>query len=182
MRSQVRYLGLKQLEGKLRPIRKLPSHDIPKGGWIRSLRSALGLAGVDLASRLGVAPSSLSAMENSEVAGTISLNSLRKVAHAMDCELVYAVVPRTSLAKMMQRRAEEKAEELLRQVGQTMALEQQSVSDEETRDLSRKAIVRSLLEKPSRLWKPMATVKSERAPLPKEETESGGERKTYAAS
>lgn len=153
MRSPVRYLGLKQLEEKLRPIRKLPSHDNPKGGWIRSLRCALGLAGVDLASRLGVAPSTLSAMESSEVAGTISLNSLRKVAHAMDCELVYAVVPRTSLAKMMERRAEEKAEDLLRQVGQTMALEQQGVSDEEARELSRKALVRSLLEKPSSLWK-----------------------------
>jgi predicted DNA-binding mobile mystery protein A len=151
--TSLRQLGLKQLDEKLRPIRKLPTHDAPKGGWIRALRSALGFTGVDLASRLEIAPSSLSALEGSEVAGTISLNSLRKVAHAMDCELVYSVVPRTSLAKMMERRAEEKADLLLRQVGQTMSLEAQDVRDEGELEHSRKALVQSLLEKPSSLWK-----------------------------
>jgi len=153
MKSSVHRLGVKQLDEKLRPIRKLPSRDVPKGGWIRSLRSALGLAGVDLARRLGIAPSSVAALENSEAAGTVSLNTLRKAAAAMDCELVYAIVPRSSIAKVLERRATEKADAMLRHVGQSMNLEAQGVIDDTAHDLSREAIVRSLLEKPSSLWK-----------------------------
>ena len=153
MKSSVNRLGVKQLDERLRPIRKLTSRDVPKGGWIRSLRSALGLAGVDLARRLGIAPSSVAALENSEAAGTVSLNTLRKAAAAMDCDLVYAIVPRSSIGKVLERRANEKAEAMLRHVGQSMNLEAQGVIDDADRDLSREAIVKSLLEKPSSLWK-----------------------------
>lgn len=153
MRSSIRHLGVKQLDEKLRPIRKLPSRDIPAGGWIRSLRGALGLAGVDLARSLGIAPSSVTALENSEAAGTVSLNTLRKAAAAMDCDLVYAIVPRSSIAKVLERRAGEKADAMIRRVGQSMNLEAQGVVDDTARTLSREAIMKSLLEKPSSLWK-----------------------------
>jgi predicted DNA-binding mobile mystery protein A len=113
----------------------------------------LGIAGVDLARRLGVAPSSVAALENSEASGTVSLNSLRKAAEAMDCDLVYAIVPRSSLGKVLERRANAKADAMLRQVGQSMSLEAQGVKDSTARELSREAIVKSLLEKPSSLWK-----------------------------
>jgi predicted DNA-binding mobile mystery protein A len=153
MKSSLNRLGVKQLDEKLRPIRKLPSRDVPKGGWIRSLRSALGLAGVDLARRLGIAPSSVAALENSEAAGTVSLNTLRKAAAAMDCDLVYAIVPRSSIGKVLERRANEKAEAMLRHVGQSMNLEAQGVIDDADRELYREVLVESLLQKPSALWK-----------------------------
>ena len=153
MKSSVNRLGVKQLDEKLRPIRKLPSRDVPKGGWIRSLRSALGLAGVDLARRLGIAPSSVAALENSEAAGTVSLNTLRKAAAAMDCDLVYAIVPRSSIGKVLERRANEKAEAMLRHVGQSMNLEAQGVIDDADRELYREVLVETLLQKPSALWK-----------------------------
>lgn len=153
MKASLRNLGMKQMDEKLRPLRKLPFRDVPKGGWIRSLRGALGLAGVDLARRLDIAPSSVSALESSEAAGTVSLNTLRKAAGAMDCELVYAIVPRSSIAKLLERRAGEKADAMLRHVGQSMNLEAQGVEDDAARTLSREAIVKSLLEKPSSLWK-----------------------------
>jgi predicted DNA-binding mobile mystery protein A len=153
MKSSIRQLGMKQLDEKLRPIRKLPFRDVPMGGWIRSLRSALGIAGVDLARRLGIAPSSVSALENSEAAGTVSLNTLRKAAAAMDCDLVYAIVPHTSIAKVLERRAGEKADAMLRHVGQSMNLEAQGGVDEAARELHREILVESLLKKPSVLWK-----------------------------
>ena len=153
MKSSVNRLGVKQLDERLRPIRKLTSRDVPKGGWIRSLRSALGLAGVDLARRLGIAPSSVAALENSEAAGTVSLNTLRKAAAAMDCDLVYAIVPRSSIGKVLERRANEKAEAMLRHVGQSMNLEAQGVIDDADRELYREVLVETLLQKPSALWK-----------------------------
>jgi hypothetical protein len=71
----------------------------------------------------------------------------------MDCDLIYAIVPRSSIAKVLERRAGEKADALIRHVGQSMNLEAQGGVDDAARDLSREAIVKSLLEKPSSLWK-----------------------------
>jgi hypothetical protein len=42
---------------------------------------------------LGVNPSVLFRLEQSELRGTISVNGLYRVAQAMGCHLIYAVVP-----------------------------------------------------------------------------------------
>jgi predicted DNA-binding mobile mystery protein A len=111
------------------------------------------MQGVDFAQRLGIAPASASALEQSEAAGTISLKSLRKAAEVLDCDLVYALVPRKKLALAMERRAGAKADEMLGNVNQTMQLEAQGVDSLPARKQSREAIIKSLLEKPSSLWK-----------------------------
>jgi transcriptional regulator with XRE-family HTH domain len=49
-----------------------------------------------VAARIGVTRQSLGQFENAEAAGTITLSSLRRCAEAMDCDLVYYVVPRPS--------------------------------------------------------------------------------------
>src|SRR5215212_1792829 len=75
-------------------LRRLP---LPRLGWIREIRSALGMSAAQLAHRLGVGQSTVAKLEKSEAEATISLQSLRKVAEAMDCTLVYAFVPRNTL-------------------------------------------------------------------------------------
>jgi transcriptional regulator with XRE-family HTH domain len=47
-----------------------------------------------LADALGCKRQACAQLERSEARGAISLYSLRKAAAAMDCELVYALVPR----------------------------------------------------------------------------------------
>ncbi len=66
-------------------------------------------------------------IEHSEVNGTITLNSLRKAAEAIDCCLVYAVMPRTSLEDIIVRQARKTAEKEFFKIDKTMALEDQSV-------------------------------------------------------
>lgn len=84
--------------------------------------------GQQLAKRLAVAWQSMDDLEKSEANGTITLNSLRKVADALECQLVYALVPRSelSLKEVVQRRAERLALKALGYVEQTMALEDQA--------------------------------------------------------
>jgi predicted DNA-binding mobile mystery protein A len=113
----------------------------------------LGMRGVDFARRLGVAPATAAALEKSEATGTASLESLRKAAEVLDCDLVYALVPRGKLASKLEQRAGAKADEMLGQVNQTLRLEAQGVDPITSRRQSREVIIKSLLEKPAALWK-----------------------------
>jgi predicted DNA-binding mobile mystery protein A len=68
-------------------------------------------------------------LELAEANDAISLASLRKLAEALDCELHYALIPRTSLAQQLQARAEDVVAERMRPILHTMALEDQAVQD-----------------------------------------------------
>lgn len=76
----------------------------PVGGWIRAIREALGMSATQLARRIGVAQPTLTKLEQSEAAGRIQLDSLRRVAAALDCDVVYALVPRRPLQEMVEAR------------------------------------------------------------------------------
>ena len=65
----------------------------------------LGMSGRELAARIGLSQPALSQLEHSEVTGRAQLDSMRRAAAALDCELVYALVPRTSLEEIVQTRA-----------------------------------------------------------------------------
>jgi predicted DNA-binding mobile mystery protein A len=152
MKPALLALSRHQLDEKLASWKLLKNPEAPKCGWIRAIRMSLGMRGVDFAHRLGVAPASAAAMEQSEAAGTISLKSLRKAATILECDLVYALVPKKELASLLEHRACTKAENILRQVGHSMELEDQGVSIK-AQKFSREALIKSLLEKPSELWK-----------------------------
>ena len=101
----------------------------PPKGWIRAIRDALGINGVQFARRLGVRPQSVEALEKSEAEGTIQLKTLRRAAEALDCTLVYVLVPNTSLAGIIDARARKIAMRDLGRVAHTMKLEAQGTGD-----------------------------------------------------
>ena len=102
----------------------------PPRGWVRAIRDAIGMSGVQLAGRLGVRPQSVDALEKSEAAGTIRLDTLRRAAEAMDCTLVYALVPNTSLEAAVAARARAVALRDLAGIDHTMRLEDQLPSED----------------------------------------------------
>jgi predicted DNA-binding mobile mystery protein A len=145
-------LGRQQLDRKLKHLLPFRTQTVPGSGWIRAIRTSLGMTGVALSKRLGVTPASVSDLENSEKIGTITLNSLRKVAAAMECDLVYAIVPRTTLDDILKKRADEKARSMLGRIGHSMKLEGQSVELSQVHQQV-EALAQSLLENPKVLWK-----------------------------
>jgi predicted DNA-binding mobile mystery protein A len=145
-------LGRQQLDRKLKHLQPFRTQTVPGSGWIRAIRTSLGMTGVALSKRLGVTPASVSDLENSEKIGTITLNSLRKVAAAMECDLVYAIVPRTTLDDILKKRADEKARSMLGRIGHSMKLEGQSVELSQVHQQV-EALAQSLLENPKVLWK-----------------------------
>jgi predicted DNA-binding mobile mystery protein A len=116
------------LDEKLRAFQPAEKHRPPMRGWIRALRDSLGLSSAQLGSRTGVRSQSVDDWEKSEASGGISLDTLRRVGRAMDCTLVYALVPNTSLDDIVRRKAEGLAREAIAGVSHTMALEDQQVS------------------------------------------------------
>ena len=107
--------------------RALPALRRPVNGWVKAVRRALGMSARQLGDRLGVSASAVSQLERSEVDGGISLKKLAALADALDCELVYALVPRTTLADTVRARARERAHVAAALTNRHMALEDQRV-------------------------------------------------------
>ena len=131
----------------LTPIADLPEQRM---GWTRMVREALAMPAAVLAERLGVADTTVLRLEESERLGTAQLNTLRRAADALDCELVYAFVPRRSLEEQVLEQARARAEAEVRRIAHSMALEDQAVSARETESLI-EARTQEWLAKPG-LW------------------------------
>ena len=99
----------------------------PRAGWIRAVRTGLGMSQRVLAERLGVSQVAINNLEHSEAAGTISLAKLEEVAAALGCGLVYALIPETTIDDIVRHQATEVASDRLRYVGTTSVLEAQEV-------------------------------------------------------
>lgn len=97
----------------------------PARGWVRSVREALGLSQHDLAERLGVNQTTVRRLERSELDRVAQLSTLQRAAEAMDCDLVYALVPRESLQGIVEKRLARQLVEHVAAVHQSMLLEAQ---------------------------------------------------------
>lgn len=117
-----RELDRKFATADLQPVRARP-----RGGWIRAIRNGLGMSQEALAGRLDVTKATVAKLERSERNETISIGRLADVARAMDCQLVYALVPNSSLEHTVKKQAERVAAATLGYVAATMDLEDQSV-------------------------------------------------------
>ena len=122
------------LDKRLMSLRPIDRFAVPPKGWVRAIRDALGMSGAQLAARLGVKAPSVVALEQSETADTIRLETLRKAALALDCQLVYALVPNKPLADMVAERAQAKALGVIGGVSHSMAIENQNFISETLRD------------------------------------------------
>ena len=87
------------------------------------------MSSTELASRMAVGQSTISGLENSEIRGTIKLDTLRRAAVALDCDVIYYLVPRTSLEDTVRLQARRKAHEQLAQEPQPVPGEDGSAAD-----------------------------------------------------
>lgn len=70
------------------------SENIPNGSWIQTIRRSLLLSTASMARRLGISRSALTQIEQREHTGSVTLKTLKQVAKEMDCELIYAIIPK----------------------------------------------------------------------------------------
>ena len=145
-------LRTRQLNRKLEMFDHLRSMTPPRRGWIGEIRRALGMSARQLASRLNVTSPAVSQYEKGEVNRTITLETLEKVAAALGCEFVYALVPKVSLDDLLHRRARRLATEMIERTSHSMHLEQQDVSEREIKKQIEDLTHQLLVDRPRRLW------------------------------
>ena len=152
MRAQERAIARKQLDKRLNLLNNVDTLARPPRGWIKAIRESLGMTTAQLAKRLGVSQPRVLGIEKAEVSGSIKLESLERAARALDCRLVYALVPRKPLESLVEDRARNLARKRLRATSHSMALEDQRVDQvDEQEHLER--LVQKLLDQPgSALW------------------------------
>ena len=126
---------------------------LPPTGWIRAIRSALNMSMQQLGKKMSKSRQSVNKLEQREKDGTISLNSLKEVAKAMDMQFVYGFIPKDgSLEALIERKANEIAKRIVLRTSNTMKLEDQENSKQRI-EIAIKERAQSIInETPKILW------------------------------
>ena len=149
----MKHLYVHQLDDQIRQYVNGQRFDRIPQGWIRSSRTAIGMTLKQLASRLGFSVPAAKNFEMREVDEAITLASLRKIANAMEMDLVYYFKPKQdSLDELLQIRAELKAKELMESSNQAMILEDQEADNKNKSREYDRLITEIRNQKLSSLW------------------------------
>jgi predicted DNA-binding mobile mystery protein A len=149
----MKHLSVHQLDDQIRQYVNGQRFDRIPQGWIRSSRTAIGMTLKQLASRLGFSVPAAKNFEMREVDEAITLASLRKIANAMEMDLVYYFKPKQdSLDDLLQIRAELKAKELMERSNQAMILENQEADNKNKSREYDRLITEIRNQKLSSLW------------------------------
>ncbi|MCP3934821.1 MAG: mobile mystery protein A [Actinomycetia bacterium] len=102
----------------------------PNKGWIKATREALGMSRQQMADRMGVSVRRIPQIEEGEQRQAIKLDTLRRAAEALDCDLLYAIVPRGSYDETIERQAATHPTHSASRAAHTMRLENQEPGPE----------------------------------------------------
>lgn len=153
MINNKQYLLIQQTDKKLEHFKHLKTAANPPLGWINTFRKSLKMSLRQLGNRLRISAQSAKEIEEREASGTITLNSLRDAANAMDMKLVYGFVSKhDSLEQMIEKRAKELATEIVMRTHATMTLEDQQNSKERIEQAVTQKTAEIKFEMPKYLW------------------------------
>ena len=142
------WLTIKQLDKQLKEWQTASKkYGKPRAGWVKTLRVALSMSAEQFANRLGLTRARIVQLENAEARDAVTLHTLKKAANALDCELVYAIVPKgsSSLENIIKARAEQIAQERVTRIAHSMSLEAQSIDADILKD-QQEALTKNLME------------------------------------
>jgi predicted DNA-binding mobile mystery protein A len=125
-----RKLLIEQLDQKLIPFLETRKTLVPERGWINTIRTTLNMTMAQLGTKLNMTRQGVKRIEESEANGTITLNSLKEVANAMDLKFVYALVPKNgTIDDLIEIKADKLAQKIVLRTNQNMKLEDQGIGD-----------------------------------------------------
>ena len=124
----------------------------PPEGWLRTVRSALGMSGADVARRMGLTRARITQAEQAELAGGVTLKSMHAAADAMGCRFVYAIIPATGRVEdIITAQARKKAVAIVGTASRHMALENQKLPDDKITQNAKKCFFDPVGDRPSRV-------------------------------
>lgn len=122
-------------------------------GWVKEIREALGMTMQDLANRMGTIKQRIERIEKDEIAKKTTLESIKKIAEAMDCDFVYFFVPRVGLQQSLNAQALRAAEQIVKNVGRTMDLEAQGTSEKSKSNLVNQLAQEMIAKEDRKIWR-----------------------------
>jgi len=141
--------SLDQKIGLLKPLAQIP---LPRKGWLKAIRESLGITTRQLAKKIGTGNGNILTFEQGEINRTLTLKTLERLARAMNCRLVYALVPNTSLEEMLDEQARKVAKKIFQRVSHSMGLEEQSVEGPEAKTQFEQMVQDLKKKHDPRLW------------------------------
>lgn len=146
-------LQLQQINSKMLGFASLKQVAMPPTGWIKAIRTAIGMSMQQLGNKLNVSKQGIMDIEKREKDGSITIKSLREIARAMDMQLVYGFVPNDgSLDALIEKRAIELATQIVMRTANTMKLEDQAISKKRIETAIRERVTAIKNEMPKILW------------------------------
>jgi predicted DNA-binding mobile mystery protein A len=126
---------------------------MPPTGWIKAIRTAIGMSMQQLGNKLNVSKQAVMDIEKREKDGSITIKSLREIARAMDMQLVYGFVPNDgSLDALIEKRATELATQIVMRTANSMKLEDQANSKKRIEIAIKERAAAIKNEMPKILW------------------------------
>ena len=146
-------LIIEQLDKKFILLNKLKDFNIPLGGWVNSIRTALRISLRQLGERMGITASAIKQIEDREQSGSVSINVLRQVGESLNMKFVYGFIPENvTLEKMIDQRANEIAREIVLRTSFTMQLEEQKITEERRKRAIQEKTEEIIRKMPRYLW------------------------------
>jgi predicted DNA-binding mobile mystery protein A len=143
-----------QLDKKMASLKDLAESGMPDSGWIKSIRTSLGMTLLDLALRVGIDQSRISRLEKAEKKGNVKLSSMQKIASALDMEFVYGFVPKTTLENMVFEQGVKYTNDRLQDFMDVRNIDLHVYTEMEN-GITKNDLIQELLlnKKPKRFWK-----------------------------
>ena len=101
----------------------------PRRGWVKAMRDALGMSAAQLANRLSVSRAAVYQLDERESSRAVSLKQLDKAADALECDVFYTFIPRSTVEQTIRAQAKKNAETKLYNANLSMGLEAEGVRE-----------------------------------------------------
>ncbi|WP_152269646.1 mobile mystery protein A [Agriterribacter humi] len=146
-------LQLQQLNNKMLGFATLKQVAVPPTGWIKAIRTAIGMSMQQLGNKLSVSKQGILDMERREKDGSITIRSLKEIGRALDMQLVYGFIPNDgSLNALIEKRATELAAKIVLRTSNTMKLEDQGNTNQRIEKAIKERAEEIKNEMPKILW------------------------------
>ena len=117
-----------QLDAQINELRAFCSVQRPSKGWIKTIRQAIGISTKQIAKKLHMSQQAFSKIEHAEASMHITMKTLEKAAQALNCRLVYVLIPEKPLEEVVLKQMGKKVDEIIDNIHHSMALEDQSTN------------------------------------------------------
>ena len=101
--------------------------EMPMQGWLKTIREILGMTSIQMAEKLNISQPRIASMEKEEK--NIKISTMERIAESLNCDFVYAFIPREKIDDIIYNQAKKKAEKILSRTKKNMALENQAAED-----------------------------------------------------